>query len=80
MSIHTEKNNSVKVTEKLSNHMDFEIEIERMWGMKASTIPVQRVGGNKHQIPGKIKIRQLEKITLLRTSLRVDIALESENL
>lgn len=80
MSIHTEKNTSVKVTKKLSNHMDLEIEIERMWGMKALTIPVQRVGGNKHQIPGNIKIRELEKITLLRTSLRVDIALESENL
>ena len=33
MSIPTEKNTSVKVTEKLSKYKDLEIEIERMWGM-----------------------------------------------
>ena len=40
MSIPTEKNTSVKVTEKLSEYKDLEIEIERMWGMKGTTIPV----------------------------------------
>ena len=42
MSIPTEKNISVKVTERLSKYKALEIEIERMWGMKATTILVDR--------------------------------------
>ena len=40
MSNPIEKNTSVKVTEKLSKNKDLEIEIETMWGMKATTIPL----------------------------------------
>ena len=77
MSIPTEKNTSVKVTEKLSKYKDLEIEIERMWGMKDTTIPVViralgliKKGLEKYtkQIPGNIKIRELQKIALLGTS------------
>ena len=77
MSIPTEKNTSVKVNEKLSKYKDLEIEIERMWGMKATTIPVVigtlgliKKGLEKYtkQIPGNIKIGELQKIALLGTS------------
>ena len=40
MSIPTEKNSSVKVTEKLSKYKDLEIEVERVSGMKVTTILV----------------------------------------
>ena len=77
MSIPTEKNTSVKVTEKLSKYKDLEIEIERMWRMKATTIPVVigalgliKKGLEKYtkQIPSNIKISELQKIALLGTS------------
>ena len=38
IAIPTDKNISIKVTEKLSKYKDLEIEIERMWGMKTKTI------------------------------------------
>ncbi|XP_068720702.1 uncharacterized protein [Montipora capricornis] len=76
-SIPTEKNTSVKVTEKLSKYKDLEIEIERTWGMKTTTIAVvigalglTKKGLEKYtkQIPGNIKISELQKIALLGTS------------
>ena len=77
LSIPTEKNISVEVTEKLSKYKDLEIEVGRMWGMKAITILVVigaleliKKGLEKYiqQIPGNIKIHELQKITLLGTS------------
>ena len=77
MSIPTEKNTSVKVTERLSKYKDLEIKVERMWGIKATTIPVVirvvvliKKGLEKYvqQIPGNIKMHELQKITLLGTS------------
>jgi len=40
MAIPTDRNTSVKVTEKLSQYKDLEIEIERIRGMKTTTILV----------------------------------------
>ena len=65
ISIPTEKNTSVKVTEKLSKYKDLEIKVERMWGMKATTIPVVigaleliKKGLEEYiqEIPGNIKM------------------------
>ena len=59
-------NNNNKVTEKLSKYKDLELEMERMWGMKATTIPVVigalgliKKGLEKYiqQITGNIKRR-----------------------
>ena len=87
MSIPTEKNTSNKVTEKLSKYKDLEIEIERKWGMKATTIPVVRralglvkKGLEKYiqQTPGNIKMHGLQKISLLGTSHILTKALSSK--
>ena len=76
MSVPTEKNTSLKTTEKLSKYKDLEIEIERMWGMRTTTIPVVigalglvKKGMEKYtnQIPGNIRIEELQKIVLLGT-------------
>ena len=40
MSIPTERNTSLKIIEKLSKYKDLEIEIEKTWGMKTTTVPV----------------------------------------
>ena len=65
------------ITEKLSKYKDLEIKIERMWGMKATTIPVAiralgliKKGMDKYiqKIPGDTRIQELQKITLLGMS------------
>ena len=77
MSIPTEKNTSVKVIGNRSKYKDLEVEIERMRGMKAITIPVVigalgliKKGLEEYiqQIPGNIKIHEQQKITLFGTS------------
>ena len=35
-----ETNTSVKITEKLNKYTDLEIEVEQMWGLKTTTVPV----------------------------------------
>ena len=77
MAVPSDRNTSLKTTEKLSKYKDLEIETTRMWGMKTETIPVgigalglNKKGLQKHteKIPGAININELQKITLLGTA------------
>ena len=69
---YSDRNTSVKATEKLRKYKDLEIEIQRKWGMKAATIPsvigtlgLITKGMDKYiqKIPGGIRIQELQKIT-----------------
>ena len=72
MSIPTAKNTSVKVTERLSKYKDLEIKVERIWGIKAITIPgvigvmvliKKGLGKYVQQIPGNIKMHTEDHTT-----------------
>ena len=74
VSIPADKNTSVKIVEKLSKYEDLEIEIERMWRMKTTTVPVVLEAIKKgteqfiKNIPGNIRLQELQKATLLGTA------------
>ena len=77
ISVPTERNTSIKTTEKLSKYKDLEIEIEKMWGMNTTTIPVVlgalglvKKGMEKYisKIPGNISIQEAQKCALLGTA------------
>ena len=77
ISIPTESNTSIKLTEKLSKYKDLEIEIEGLWGMKTTTIPVIlgalgliKKGMEKYisKIPGNNSIQEVQKYVLLGTA------------
>ena len=40
MTVPLDTNTSVKTTEKLNKYKDLEIEVERMWGLKKTTVSV----------------------------------------
>ena len=77
MAVPSDRNTSLKTTEKLSKYKDLEIETTRMWGMKTETISVVigalgliKTGLQKHaeKIPGAINFNELQKVTLLGTA------------
>ena len=60
MAVPSDRNTSVKVTEKLSKYKDLEIETSRMWGMRTETIPAIKKGLETYlgRIPGQpIKLK-----------------------
>ena len=77
MTIPLDSNTSVKTTEKLDKYKDLEIEVERMWGLKTTTVPVvmgalvnikKDMENYTNKIPDNINIHELQKITLLSTA------------
>ena len=77
MTTPLDTNTLVKTTEKLTKYKDLEIEVERMWGLKTTTVPVvmgalgtikKDMENYSNKIPGNINIHELQKITLLSTA------------
>ena len=75
--IPTDRNISSKEFDKLSKNKDLETEIQKMWKLRASTVPVI-VGalgmikkGTEHHIstiPGDSSLQEIQKIVLLGTA------------
>ena len=75
MTIPLNTNTSVKTTEKLTK--DLEIEVERMWGLKTTTLPVvmgalgtirKDMENYPNKMPGNINIHELQKIIPFSTA------------
>ena len=74
MTVPTDKNVSAKEFDKLSKYKDLQIEIERMWHLKTSIVPVvigvnglvnkKNVCSHIKKLPGKPSLRELQKIVL----------------
>ena len=73
----TERNTSLKTMEKLTKYKDLEIEIEKMWGMKTTTVSVvigafglvkKGIENFIGKIPGNIRVTELQKTVLLGTT------------
>ena len=67
MAIPLNSNTSVKTMEKLTKYKDLEIEVERMWGLQTTTVPVvmgalgtikKDMESYSNKISGNINIRE----------------------
>ena len=77
MTVPTDRNVSVKEFDKLSKYKDLQIEVERMWRLKTTIVPVV-VGAlglikkdtDKHiiKIPGDPSLQEIQKIVLNSTA------------
>lgn len=74
IAIPDDRNITVKEAEKITKYKDLQIEVQRMWNVKAKVIPVVigslgtiKKGFHKHleQIPGKPAAYEVQKIALL---------------
>ena len=69
LAVPSDRNTSLKTTEKLSKHKDRETATIRMWEMNTETIPIVigPLGLQKH-VPGAININELQKNNFIRNS------------
>ena len=77
MSVPSDKNIAVKEFDKLSKYKDLEIEIQKMWKLKASTVPVivgalgmikKRTEEFVNMIPGTPSLQEIQKIVITSTA------------
>ena len=77
MSVPSDKNIAVKEFDKLSKYKDLEIEIEKMWSLKATTVPVIvgalgmiKKGTHRYieKLPGIHHLYEIQKIVLTSTA------------
>uniref|UniRef100_A0A0L8GZ77 Uncharacterized protein n=1 Tax=Octopus bimaculoides TaxID=37653 RepID=A0A0L8GZ77_OCTBM len=77
MTVPIDINVSVKTYQKLSKYKDLEIEISKMWNLKTKTIPIvigslgmtaKRADYYLAQIPGNLKMAEVQKIVLMGTA------------
>ena len=77
MTVPADRNIAQKEFEKLSKYKDLEIEIQKMWHLETSTVPVVvgalgmlKQGTNEYieSIPGKPNLFEIQKIALTSTA------------
>ena len=77
MRIPYDRNVSIREVEKLLKYKDLEIEVTKICEMKTSTVPIVMGAlalvktdfeAYINQIPGRIRIEELHKITLVRST------------
>ena len=77
MAVPSERNVATKEVEKIAKYKGLEIEISKIWNTKTIVIPVvtgalglSRKGTNRYvkQIPGNIRVEELQKTVLLGTA------------
>ena len=77
MAIPTDRNISIKEFDKLSKYKDLQIEIERMWHLKTTVIPIvvgalgmvkRGIQNHLKSLPGEPKLQEIQKIVLTSTA------------
>lgn len=77
VSVPSDRNTSIKTSEKLSKYKDLEIDIQRMWKMRTKTVPIimgalgivpETFNHYTSMLPVPIKVSEVQKVALLGTA------------